>query len=102
MKTTLLRLCIFTLLCGGLAAEELTWTLANGKGEQIPPNILQVTGTGTGTAVWRSEPVALERSGFYRFSVSHRGVDTSGGCLPCGLEGFSRDYSTQPDQWTNE
>ena len=85
-----------------LFAEEIQWRLVNGTGERIPPDILQVTGDGTGTAVWRSEPVALQPSGYYRFSVSHRGIDTSGGCLPCGIEGFSRDYSTVSNQWTEE
>ena len=102
MKTALLRLFIFILFCGCLIANEPTWKLANGEGERIAPDILQVTGDGTGTAVWQSEPVAFVPGHFYRFSVSHRGIDTNGDCLPCGIEGFSRDYSTQANQWQDE
>jgi len=96
--TSLFLVCFASL---SLAQEE-NWQLANGKGQRVPPNILEVTGDGTGTAVWQSEPVPVQPGGVYRFSFSHRGVDTSGGCLPCGIEGFTRDFSTTSNQWTEE
>ena len=107
MPATFLRLFALVILCYFFSplvvAEENRWRLVNGTGELVPPDILQVTGDGTGTAVWRSEPIRMRQAiGHYRFSVSHRGVDTSGGVLPCGIEGISRDFSTVANQWTNE
>ncbi|MCL2120430.1 MAG: hypothetical protein FWH27_18605, partial [Planctomycetaceae bacterium] len=104
MKSSFLRLLFFALFCGycfpPIVAQD--WRLLNGTGERIPPDILQVIGDGTDTAYWHSEPVSMPMFGCYRFSVSHRGVDTNGGCLPCGVEGFSRDYSAVSNQWTDE
>ena len=100
MVSVFLCLSIFLILTTPLFAQD--WRLVNGTGERIPPDILQVTGNGKDTAYWHSEPIRLPTNGYYRFSVSHRGIDTRGGCLPCGIEGFSRDYSTVSNQWTNE
>ena len=83
------------------AEEESHWHLLNGQGKQVPPDILEVTGNGTDIAEWQSELVPLT-GGYYRFSVSHRGIDTAGGILPCGIEGFHRDYATRLNQWTDE
>ena len=110
------RVIVFTLICGIFACQatqqlsaqvsvvpdDLQWRLVSGTGEMDEPGVFQVTGDGKSTAAWRSEPVELQPAAFYRFSVSHRGVDTNGGCLPCGIEGISRDYSTQPNQWVEE
>lgn len=82
-------------------SNEIKWQL-DGMGEKVTAGVLTVTGGGTGSSYWRSEPVPVQSGEYYRFSVSHRGVDSEGGCLPCGLEGFSRDYRTRPNQWTEE
>ncbi|MCL2622445.1 MAG: hypothetical protein FWD31_02165, partial [Planctomycetaceae bacterium] len=82
-------------------SQERQWQLS-GTGQLDPSGVLQVTGDGKTTSAWRSDPIALQPGAFYRFSVSHRGVDTSGGCLPCGIEGFTRDYSTTSNHWTDE
>jgi len=116
MKQTLFRVIVLALFCGlfacvsaqrffaqeaGISADR-QWRLVLGEGEKVAPDILQVTGDGTDVAEWRSAPIELQRGMFYRYSVSHRGVDSSGGCLPCGIEGFSRDFSTTSNQWKDE
>jgi hypothetical protein len=93
---------ILILCFSSLAIADENWQLQSGKGQRVPFDILEVTGDGTGTAVWQSKPVALQKGWLYRFSVSHRGIDTEGGCLPCGITGFTRDYRTQSNQWTDE
>ncbi|MDR1141227.1 MAG: DUF4091 domain-containing protein [Planctomycetaceae bacterium] len=77
------------------------WTLS-GNGKQVNPNILEITGNGKGSGEWRSKPLQLQSGQFYRFSVSLQGTETSGGCLPCGIAGFHRDYSAQKNQWLDQ
>jgi hypothetical protein len=77
------------------------WTLS-GNGKQVEPDILEITGTGKGSGEWQSKPIKLQPGGFYRYAVSLQSTDTSGGCLPCGLAGFHRDYSAQKNQWTDQ
>ena len=105
MRFTFLRWFVFVLCCGCflplLVAEEAQWQLQHGKGTLVPPDILEVTGNGTDTANWNSKPVPMV-PGYYRYSVSLRGIDSEGGILPCGIEGFSRDYSAKSNQWNNE
>ena len=111
------QLIVFAVLCGffvnlsvqqiiadeSVIPQEHQWQLS-GTGRLDPSGVLQVTGDGKTTSYWRSEPVALQPWVIYcyRFSVSHRGVDSSGGCLPCGIEGFTRDFTTQSNQWADE
>jgi hypothetical protein len=77
------------------------WTVS-GNGKQVDSNILEITGTGKGSGEWRSQPIKLQPGGFYRYAVSFQSTDTSGGCLPCGLSGFHRDYSAQKNQWIDQ
>ncbi|MCL2120111.1 MAG: hypothetical protein FWH27_16970, partial [Planctomycetaceae bacterium] len=110
-----MRRIVFAVLCGFVMSMSVRHLIADGPivpdvgqwrlsgtGELVEPGILQVTGNGGNVSAWQSPSVALQPGAFYRFSVSHRGVDSSGGCLPCGVEGFTRDYSTQPNRWTDE
>ena len=84
-----------------LSAEEIQWKLQHGKGELVPPDIVQVTGNGTDTAIWNSQPIPMT-PGYYRYSVSLRGIDSEGGILPCGIEGLARDYQAQRSRWIDE
>jgi len=72
-----------------------------GEIKLVPPDIIQVSGDGTGSAIWNSEPIPMT-PGYYRYSVSLRGINCAGGILPCGIEGFSRDYGAANNQWKDE
>jgi hypothetical protein len=97
---------VVMLFVTSISAEEIsvpklnTWTLS-GNGKQVEPNILEVSGEGNDSGEWRSQPIPLQSGGFYRFSVSMQGINTSGGCLPCGLAGVHRDYSAEKGSWTD-
>ncbi|MDR2705519.1 MAG: DUF4091 domain-containing protein [Planctomycetaceae bacterium] len=113
MKRILLFVCVSILLVTAAVvttenfATEIVvpaledWTLS-GTGKQVETNILEITGNGKGSGEWQSKPVKLQSGRFYRYSVSMQSVDTSGGCLPCGLAGFHRDYSAQKDKWIDQ
>ncbi|MDR2441600.1 MAG: DUF4091 domain-containing protein [Planctomycetaceae bacterium] len=78
-----------------------SWTLS-GNGKPIDSKTLEITGTGKDSGEWRSQPLKLQPGRFYRYAVSLQSTDTSGGCLPCGFAGFSRDYSAQQEKWIDE
>ena len=64
-----------------LATEYADWTLS-GTGQRPAPGILEISGDGSGSGQWRSPAFDLKPNGYYKFSVSHRGADTKGGCMP--------------------
>lgn len=75
-----------------------SWTLS-GSGRQVDQAVLEVSGQGAGSSLWTSKAIPVERNAYYRFRVSLKGVDSQGGCLPCGIRDFSRDYSARKDKW---
>ena len=101
LKTIGIVLVGTTLTLTALATEYENWTLS-GNGKRPTDDTLEISGDGKGSGQWRSKPLDLKPGGFYKFSGSIRGVDSQGGCLPCGLSGFSRDYRARKDEWTDE
>ena len=106
MKTLSLSVVLLFLFSAVGAAEISvpgfdTWKLS-GPGRLVDATTLEVTGRDGATSAWRSPNIRLRPGGFYRYSVSMRGVDSQGGCIPCGLDAFSRDYRTSMSDWKDE
>ncbi len=101
-------LLLLSWLCNSAVGTEIDvpafkeWTL-EGTGQAVGDDVLEITGEGPGNGQWVSPPLKLRPGHCYRFGVSIRGLgETRGGCLPCGLVGFSRDYNAASDDWTEE
>ena len=76
----------------------LDWTLNGGIGTKHDDGTLEVVGTGSGSNAWVSSPVRLTPGLLYRFKMEASATD-GGGCLPCGPEGFHRDFSGFTQDW---
>ena len=107
LKTLSLSVVLSLLFLVTAGAEEIfvpgfdAWKLT-GLGKMVDSKTLEVVGKDKATSFWRSPNVNLRPGGFYRYTVSIRGADSQGGCLPCGIESFSRDYNAQKNDWKEE
>ncbi|MCL2742496.1 MAG: DUF6067 family protein [Planctomycetaceae bacterium] len=92
-------ICSVAVSAADIAIPQLSdWKLTS-TGKIVDNNIFEVTGDGKSTSQWLSPDIELKSGVQYRFSVEIKGVDASGGCLPCGVSGFSRDYRAEKDNW---
>ena len=64
-------------------AAPAGWTLSGGQGRRIDRHILEVTGNGADSNVWRHE-YRFVPGGVYRFQVHARLTGGSGGCAVAG------------------
>lgn len=85
------------LITGNVRAED--WKLNGGIGQRLPGNVLEVSGDGSDSNAWIGKPIELESGRSYRFSMEACSPTGGGGCAPCGLEGFSRDFSDIGKTW---
>lgn len=86
------------LLIGNLLQAE-EWKLTGGTGKKLPDGVLEVSGNGTDSNAWVSDSVDVKPGEMYRFFMEACSPTGSGGCAPCGLEGFSRDFSEIDKTW---
>jgi hypothetical protein len=77
------------------------WRLSGGQGRWVDRQIVEVTGTGSGSNQWQSEPVQFKPGGLYRFQMRARQVAGSGGCIISGPSFANRDYPGLASEWTN-
>jgi len=94
-----MRLAFFlSVVLGTSHLFALDWTLNGGIGTKHDDSVLEVVGTGSGSNAWVSAPVSLTPRQLYRFEMEASSPNT-GGCLPCGPEGFSRDIGGLSQDW---
>jgi hypothetical protein len=75
------------------------WKLSGGQGRWIDRQILEITGTGSGSNQWQSEPVQFKPGGLYRFQMRARQTAGSGGCIISGPSFANRDYPGLASEW---
>lgn len=73
------------------------WRLSGGQGKWVDRQILEVTGTGNDSNLWRSEEIALKPGTLYRFGVRARG--RGAGSFIAGPSVANRDYSGLSGDW---
>ena len=78
--------------------SAIDWTLNGGIGTKHDNGTLEVIGTGSGGNAWISSQVSFMPGQLYRFKME-ASVLTSGGHLPCGPDGFYRDFGGYTKDW---
>lgn len=75
------------------------WKLSGGQGRWIDRDILEITGTGSGSNSWQSEPLTFQPGALYRFEMRARQTTGSGGCIISGPSFANRDYHAMAPEW---
>ncbi len=75
------------------------WRLSGGEGRWLDRQILEITGTGSGSNQWQSEPLRFRPGGLYRFEIRARRTAGSGGCIIAGPGSANRDYPGLVSEW---
>jgi hypothetical protein len=78
-------------------AAPAGWTLSGGQGRRVEGRILEVTGNGTDSNVWRHD-YPFVPGGLYRFQVHARRMSGSGGCAVAGASFANTDYGFS-EEW---
>jgi len=81
------------------ADTPAAWTLSGGKGRWVDRQLLEVTGAGSGTNQWQSDPISLQPGGLYRFEMRARQTAGSGGSIISGPSFANRDYPGLSAEW---
>jgi len=74
------------------------WTLSGGQGRWVDHQYVEVTGSGTDSNYWRSDPVRLRPGQLYRFAVRAR-RGSGHGCVIAGPSFANRDYYQVDSHW---
>ncbi len=75
------------------------WSLSGGQGRWIDRQIIEVTGAGSGSNQWQSQPVQFKAGSLYRFQMRARQTAGSGGCIISGPSFANRDYPSLASEW---
>ena len=78
-------------------AAPAGWTLSGGKGRRVEGRILEVTGNGTDSSIWRHD-YPFVPGGVYRFQVHARRTSGSGGCAVAGASFANTDHGFS-EEW---